>query len=181
MASPSHLRFSFRVCLHPRWPCARRLRRSSVPPLMGFALPPLPTSLIPRPLPPDPKVRLRPSATTPTACSVLVVSHHLDGLLRERAVSLLRLTASWRSAAFPVRSSTCTLPKQHSVERVRTFPRSAFSHPSKDSPHLQPYRVTTAVAFLTFHSLLHRRVRLRRDAFNSLVLAISEEMTRPIR
>jgi len=27
------------------------------------------------------------------------------------------------------------------------------SHPSKDSPHLQPYRVTTAVAFLTFHSL----------------------------
>jgi len=99
--------------------------------------------------PPDPKVRLRSPVTTPTTCSALVVSHHLDGLLRERAVSLLRLTAGWRFAAFPVRSPTCTLPKQHSVERVRTVPRSACSHPSKDSPHLQPYRVATAVALLT--------------------------------
>jgi hypothetical protein len=38
---------------------------------------------------------------------------------------------------------------------VDGFPSSPqrVSHPSKDSPRPQPYRVTTAVAFLTFHSL----------------------------
>jgi hypothetical protein len=47
------------------------------------------------------------------------------------------------------------------VERFPSFPQRV-SHPSKDSPHQQPYRVTTAVAFLTFHSLRTPPIRLRR-------------------
>jgi hypothetical protein len=85
------------------------------------------------------------------ACSVPAVSHHLDGFLREQAVSLLRLTSGQRFAAFP--SSTSPLAAE--TASVDGFPSSPqrVSHPSKDSPRPQPHRVTTAVAFLTFHSL----------------------------
>jgi hypothetical protein len=132
-------------------PWGRRCRRSSVPPLMGFAFAPLPTSLCSRPLPPDPKIKLRRPTSTPTACSALMVSHHHDGFLRERAVSLLRLTAGLRFAAFPSSPSTSTA-EAADPERFSTSPQRV-SHPSKDSPRQQPYRVTAAVAFLTFHSL----------------------------
>jgi hypothetical protein len=57
-------------------------------------------------------------------------------------------------------------------------PRSAISHPSKDSPRRQPHRVTTAVAFLAFHSLRAlTHASMKRLA--SPVFATSEEMTQP--
>jgi hypothetical protein len=77
--------------------------------------------------PPDPRVRLRLPATTPTTCSALVVSHHLDGLLRERAVSLLRLTAGQRFTAFPARSSSATPPKRSQWSGSELFPQRVFT------------------------------------------------------
>jgi hypothetical protein len=59
------------------------------------------------------------------------------------------------------------------VDGISSFPQRV-SHPSKDSPRPQPHRVTTAVAFLTFHSLQTLPSRLRRAVLpvntSSLVL-----------
>jgi len=76
-----------------------------------------------------------------------VVSHHLDGFLRERAVSLLRLTAGQRFATFPASPVPNPPPKCRVLAQAGHSPQRV-SHPSKNSPHPQPYRVTTTVAFL---------------------------------
>jgi len=65
------------------------------------------------------------SATKPTTRSVLVVSHHFDGLLRERAVSLLRLTTSQGFATFRQSGLQNNQPKPVDGRSER-FPRSVF-------------------------------------------------------
>lgn len=110
--------------------------------------------------------------------SALVVSHHPDGFLREQAVSLLRLTAGLRFAAFPLRSPQSTDRSRLNGHR-RDSPQRV-SHPSKDSPRQQPHRVTTAVAFLTFHSLA-ASVAPPKSRAEYLVITSSEELIRPTR
>jgi hypothetical protein len=134
-----------------------RLVPSRVPPLMGFASPPR-RHLLAR----VHSRRLRRSAfgcriPTRQSRSAHMVSHHLDGFLREQAVSLLHLTASLRFAPFPLPRP---LPdaKASSPVIFGGFP-AARSHPSKNSPRPQPYRVTAAVALLTLPPTL-RAVQL---------------------
>jgi hypothetical protein len=79
--------------------------------------------------------------------SAHVVSHHLDGFLREQVVSLLHLTTGQRFAPFPLLRPPDRCLSIH-PGYLRRFP-AARPHPSKNSPRLQPHRVTTAVALLT--------------------------------
>jgi hypothetical protein len=126
--------------------------------------------------PPDSRVRLRSPTTKPTTRSALVVSHHLDGLLRKRAVGLLHPTTGQRFAAF-----LGSLVHSHTAEtvpvHVYVLSPQRFSHPSKDSPRPQPHRVTTAVALLTFHSLPHC-LQLRRASRQPAIGAPSSEEVR---
>jgi hypothetical protein len=100
--------------------------RSSLPPLMGFASPPrrhLSTrvhSHQTRKSGFGQRLPHRQSRSAP------VVSHHLDGFLRERAVSLLRLTAGLRFAAFPHRSPRRIEPKPD-PRTPRSFPATRFT------------------------------------------------------
>jgi len=58
--------------------------------------------------------------------SALVVSHHFDSFLRERAVSLLHLTTSQRFATFPRRE----FPNRHRSDlpgTLRRFPAARFT------------------------------------------------------
>ena len=87
-----------------------------------------------------------PSVPPDSSCSVLVVSHHLDGFLRATAAGLLHPAASLevrRVSRFPV-------PERHPKVTPATMARSPQrgSYPSKGSPHQQPYRITAAVALL---------------------------------
>lgn len=96
--------------------------------------------------------------------SDLVVSHHLAGLLRRclreetdtfrcpRVAGLLHPAANRgvRRVSGPI----VLLPGQSSHSRAATYP-------SKDSIRSQPYRVTTALAFLTFTRRALRASRVR--------------------
>jgi hypothetical protein len=77
-------------------------------------------------------------------CSIHVVSHHLDGLLRSWGTGVLHPESGQGSLRFAVRHPP--LPKK--------WPVSAWSpqrgHPSKNSPRQQPFHVTVVVAFLWF-------------------------------
>jgi hypothetical protein len=90
----------------------------------------------------------------PTSCSVHVVSHHLDGFLRTRAVGLLRPTPGLEvhcvSADRDPRS-----PRTEVRDTVGGQPPSpqCGCHPSKGYPRQQPYRITAALAFLPLPSL----------------------------
>jgi len=53
-----------------------------------------------RPLPGDIAASVRPVAAKRPTRSVLVVSHHLDGLLRTQASSLLHPETEWSSLRF---------------------------------------------------------------------------------
>jgi hypothetical protein len=78
--------------------------------------------------------------------SVLVVSHHLDGFLRSAAPGLLHPGTGLGSRRFPT-----SHPRDPSQSRDPSEPGRSpqrLSHPSKNSPHPQPYRVTAAVALL---------------------------------
>jgi len=86
-----------------------------------------------------------------------VVSHHLVGLLRLRTAGLLHPAAN--RGVRRVSGSCVLLPG-------RPFPPRAATYPSKDSTQMQPYRVTTALAFLalTRHVAHASRVRVAAPA-----------------
>jgi len=83
------------------------------------------------------------------SCSTLVVSHHLDGLLRARVTGLLHPATGQGFAAFHA-CRPAGSPESDSIGRDQ-FPRRG-SHPSKTSPRQQPFRITAAVAFLPLPS-----------------------------
>jgi len=92
---------------------------------MGFALPPRRHSSS-RPPHQTRKSSFGDRPPQPITCSVLVVSHHLDGFLREQAVSLLRLTTGQRFAAFP--SISIPVHCRNSLRgRVLEFPATRFT------------------------------------------------------
>jgi hypothetical protein len=98
---------------------------------------------------------IRPESPTSAA------GYYTDNMFRPRGLSPPRRLAPRASCEFvaphcllEVRCVSCPVVHMHTAEAALcgtgpTFPRSAFSHPSKDSPHLQPHRVATAVALLT--------------------------------
>jgi hypothetical protein len=89
LSSPSERLSALGTCVH----CRVAATASTGSPLMGFTLESAPLSFdLMRPLRGCIAAALRPTAATRPARSVLVVSHHRDGLLRIRLVSLLRLT-----------------------------------------------------------------------------------------
>ena len=104
-----------------------------------------------RPLPqalPPASVTENPS---PQSRSTLVVLHHLDGFLRPEVAGLLHPAASHE-----VRRVSCRRPSERGTARSAVlfglaghFPRRA-SHPSKNSPRLQPFHIAVAVAPLPF-------------------------------
>jgi len=125
---PRDLGFVFRALATPLEPCSRRDESRPVPPLLALpAFRPFAVLLL-RPLPvrglPKQLVSLRVGSSRSRPCSALVVSHHLDGFLRNRPAGLLR-PATGRG-----------------VRRVLVRDR----HPSKGSPRQQPYCITAAVA-----------------------------------
>lgn len=84
---------------------------------------------------------------TPTSRSARVVSHHLDGFLRDGPAGLLRPAAghevrrvSGLAAPDDVHPKACLVGNRATV--------LAAVHPSKGSPRQQPYRITAAVALL---------------------------------
>ena len=96
--------------------------------------------------------------------SDLVVSHHLAGFLRRALLwsaadpEVLRVAGLLHPAAnrgvHRVSAPFVLLPGHPALPRD-------VSYPSKDSPHLQPYRVTTAYAFLAFPRCAARASRFR--------------------
>jgi hypothetical protein len=112
---------------------------------------PLSTDPAGRPLPqalPPASVAENPS---PQSRSTLVVLHHLDGFLRPEVAGLLHPAASHE-----VRRVSCRRPSERGTARSAVlfglaghFPRRA-SHPSKNSPRLQPFHIAVAVAPLPF-------------------------------
>jgi len=107
------------------------------------SLPPLRRNSFVRPLPVRVAASLRPRATSSKSCSVLVVSHHLDGLLRTELAGLLH------PASDPGvrRVSESFVPAASRLDARDSSPLRE-SHPSKDSPRLQPFHVAVVVAFL---------------------------------
>jgi hypothetical protein len=85
--------------------------------------------------------RLRPRGATRATCSALVVSHHLDGLLRNRDRELVASRSrSWGSPRF--RPPPPPHDRGRETDEAEDFP--ATQYPSKNPPRRQPYRVTTA-------------------------------------
>jgi hypothetical protein len=123
-------------------------RLALVPPLLGFECRP-PAGIPPaRPLP-GAEAPFGPTPPSADSRSALVVSHHLDGFLRTRVTGLLHPATSQGFAAFPAVRLPVP-PESSAVHRVLS-PRRV-SHPSKSSPHQQPYYITAAVAFLPLPS-----------------------------
>jgi hypothetical protein len=88
----------------------------------------------------------------PTSCSVLVVSHHLDGFLRTRAVGLLHPTPGLEVHRVSAELLSTIAPDRDPRHRGREATSPRRGHPSKGSPHQQPHRITAircppAVAF----------------------------------
>jgi hypothetical protein len=99
-----------------------------------------------RPLPPALPPASASGSPDPTTRSALVVSHHLDGFLRTWARGLVASRCrSWGSPRF----AHPWPPRGRSLATVygKRSPRRG-SHPSKNPPRPQPYRVTTALAFM---------------------------------
>jgi hypothetical protein len=84
----------------------------------------------------------------PTSCSALVVSHHLDGLLRTVAAGLLHPAPGLgvRRVAGRPSPATARIRRSEGPAPERPFPRRG--HPSKGSPRQQPCRITAVVASL---------------------------------
>jgi len=88
-----------------------------------------------------------------TSRSALVVSHHLDGLLRAPAAGLLHPAASHEVRRVSLdRYPSC--PK--ALQPVNLVSRDAV-YPSKGSPRQQPYRITAAAALLPLNADLLAR------------------------
>jgi hypothetical protein len=120
----------------------------------------------------DPAERPLPQALPPASaperpslesCSVLVVSHHLDGFLRSEVAGLLHPAAghgvrcvSHTPVPEPARTASRSLGG-----RRKCRPRSAF-HTPRRIPRQQPHHVTVAVAPLPFATALARPSDARR-------------------
>jgi hypothetical protein len=142
----SHTRLTF--CEpHARWRDGARLLSCGSSPDRPSTVHPQP-----RPLPPRPRTRLWPVGTTRArSCSALVVSHHLDGLLRVCARrSVAPCSRSWGSRPFWLRPHE---PAQ-ALDREPDHPGRART--LRSLPRRQPHRVSTAVAPLPLHPLPHR-------------------------
>lgn len=77
----------------------------------------------------------------PSSRSAHVVSHHLDGFLQDGLPGLLHPGSGRGSHRFC--DCLTRSPGPSSAFPMRT-------HPSKNSPRRQPYRITAAIAFLSF-------------------------------
>jgi hypothetical protein len=122
-----------------------RAGRASLP-LVRFTAPPS-TSLRASTPGGDPKiVSIGPRLPHRESRSALVVSHHLDGLLRSELAGLLH------PAIDPGvrRVSDHRLPRAAEAARWRAGNFPATHTPRRTSSRLQPYRVTAAVASLPF-------------------------------
>ena len=116
--------------------------------LLSWASPGSPLHRIPsaRPLPIAGKPAIiGPPLPYDESCSVPVVSHHLDGLLR--ALGRGFVAPRYRSWG-PPRFRLASAPVQQAVPSpTRAFP--ATHPPFEEFPHQQPYRVTTAITFMS--------------------------------
>lgn len=96
------------------------------------------------------EIPLRPVAAKLPTRSALVVSHHLDGLLRSSVLEILHPSTGQgplrftRMMPFDDLTPKCPVAKSHPTRSPQR------SHPSKKSPHQQPYHVTVAVALMHF-------------------------------
>ncbi len=84
-----------------------------------------------------------------------VVSLHLDGLLRADASGLLHPKADRGSLHFAMHTPSA-IGRNQPPMAAKHHSAQCGSHPSKNSPRQQPYRVTAAVALLPFGSLANR-------------------------
>jgi hypothetical protein len=83
------------------------------------------------------------------SCSALVVSHHLDGLLRKWAPGVLQPVTAVGFDAFQTSVPASPGPKTHQGgDRKSSSQRG--SHPSKNPPRQQPRRITAVVTLLMF-------------------------------
>jgi len=109
-----------------------------VPEDLSFVCPPLmrfvrgvfrPSSDIPavRPLPDDIAVAVRPLAAKRWTCSALVVSHHLDGLLRTTVSGLLHPDTRWSSLRFWMAPPKVCRPKPTPNGEQTPFPATRFT------------------------------------------------------
>jgi hypothetical protein len=89
--------------------------------------------------------------------SALVVSHHLDGLLRTQASGLLHPEAERGSLRFAMPPPR---PLAEATVRGLVHPSpQRGSHPSKNSPRRQPYHVAVAIALLPLPPTTRRPAR----------------------
>jgi hypothetical protein len=119
------------------------------PPLLGFSWTPLRRHYARGQLPVRPEgLAFGAVATSHLACSVLAVSHRLDGFLHTNTRGFVSPRCRpWGSPRFGGVAGR----KQPNVVR----PRDA--HPSKAFPRRQPYRVTTATTLLALPGRCGRR------------------------
>jgi hypothetical protein len=125
-------------------------------------------------------------ASTPTRpeSPTSVAGYYTDNMFRPRGFSPPRRFTPQASCEFiaphcrlEVRCVSCLVVHMHTAEAALCgtgpyFSPQRVSHPSKDSPHLQPYRVATAVALLTLPpSYLLRRGCSRCEVFPRLAPA----------
>ena len=116
-------------------------RLSLVPPLLGFEC--RPSAGIPsaRPLP-GAEAPFGPTLPHAGSRSALVVSHHLDVLLRTKVTGLLHPATSLGFAAF----RACRFPATpEGAQFIGLLSPRRGSHPSKTSPRQQPYHITVVI------------------------------------
>jgi hypothetical protein len=106
------------------------------------------------------RCRLRQVGATRPTRSVLVVSHHLDGFLRDGSAGLLHPAASHGVRRV---SKVCATSGPEGPSVTHSPPHGAVSDPSKEATRRQPHPVTRAVAPLAFALLRETRL-LRRSA-----------------
>lgn len=127
------------------------------PPLVKFVLVVPHFRYIPqRPLPKVVADSLRRTSATRSSWSARVVSHHLDGLLRIRGFECIATRYRMRFALFPDPLTTSASPgpegpKFTDVPRTCRFPQR--THPPKNFPRQQPFRITAAIPLLPLPSL----------------------------
>lgn len=147
------------VVLAPPSKCLRCLAGLNQPPLLGFVVRPSIDILdrdrvFVRVLPLAPVLRYHRRTR-----AARVVSHHLDGLSRERLARILHLAAD-----HGVRCVSCVC--QAVICQGRAVGSSQFpqrvSYPSKNPPRRWPYCVTAAFAFLPFVTCIHNTEVLQR-------------------
>jgi hypothetical protein len=144
------------------WPPAAQLSFRAISPRWVFPsshgirpLPPLRRSSLRVSTPRNPEVPFGRAVPPARSRSAFTVSHRLDGFLHPGAAGLLHPASDHEVRRVSV---AC---RQHHPEAVLCESASSprRSHPSKNSPRQQPYRVTAAVALLPFPLASHAALR----------------------